>query len=171
MSPALSGNRAKSLYFAQPYSISATGFFFTDMGQYRDKAAHLVDDYGQPVEEFEIQYIDGDHADLFAAAGVTQATLSGWFDLLDALDGDEDRTVIVLHLLELGYPLDELSTRWDDYSLYHGTLADYAEEIVSGCYTLPANLAGYLDYERLGRDMVLEGSVTEIQFNLLLIGG
>jgi hypothetical protein len=163
--------RAESTYFAQPYSLSATGFYFTSLDDYQAKASALTDDYGMPVEEFEIQYIDGDQASLFAATRVNQATLTQWFELLDDLDGDEDRTIIACHLAEMGYAIDELSSRWDDYSLYRGSAADYAEEFVSECYQIPGNLAYYLDYDRLGRDMALEGSITELEHNLLLIGG
>ena len=58
--------------FAQPYDISARGFYFDTASEYSAKAAKLKNDYGQPVEEFEIQFIDGDGLDakLFEALGV-----------------------------------------------------------------------------------------------------
>lgn len=164
-------NRAESMYFAQPYNICATGFYFTDFADYQEKARHRVDNYGIPVEEFEIQYIDGEDAALFAAVGVSQANLIDWFELLSELDGNEDAKIIACYLAGQGYGMEELSSGWDDYSLYHGTAADYAEEYVSECYQIPDNLAFYLDYARLGRDMVLEGSITELEHDLLLIGG
>ncbi|WP_370874403.1 antirestriction protein ArdA [Amorphus orientalis] len=67
--------------------------------------------------------------------------------------------------------MDELADRWDDYSVYRGTAADYAEEIVSECYEIPGNLEAYIDYERLGRDMVLGGDIVELEHDLILIGG
>jgi hypothetical protein len=171
MSAPASSNRAESLYFAQPYSICAEGFYFSDLEDYRAKAASLKDEYGMPVEEFEIQYIDGDDADLFSAVGVTQASLDDWFELLVYLEGNEDGKIIACHLASEGYTMEELFSCRDDYSLYHGTAADYAEELVSECYTLPGNLAFYIDYERMGRDMMLESSIAEIKHDLLLIGG
>jgi hypothetical protein len=171
MSAPSSRNRAESSYFAQPYSISATGFYFTDLEDYRAKAATAKDDYGMPVEEFEIQYIDGDDAALFRAVGVSQASLADWFELLDELDGNEDGKIIACYLAGQGYGMEELSSGWDDYSLYRGTAAEYAEEFVSDCYQIPGNLAFYIDYEWLGRDMVLEGSIAEIKYDLLIIGG
>lgn len=170
MSPA-SDNRAESMYFAQPYSLSTTGFYFTDLEDYTVKASKARDDYGTPVEEFEIQYIDGDHAELFNAVGVNQANLGKWFDLLDAMDGDADRATIACYLAGQGYALDDLSSRWDDYSLHHGRRADYARGYVEDCYEIPGNLANYIDYYLLGRDMELEGSITEINHNLLIVGG
>tara|TARA_R110000787_G_scaffold31706_4_gene83966 strand:+ start:398 stop:913 length:516 start_codon:yes stop_codon:yes gene_type:complete len=162
---------AESEYFAQPYSLDAMGFYFTDLADYQAKAAKAVDRFGLPVEEFELQYIDGELYRLFNAIGVTQASLAAWFDLLEQLDEDEERYLIACHLAEDGYAIDELAPRWDDYSVYHGTAAEYAEEMVADCYQLPDRIAYYLDYERLGRDMVLEGSITELERDLLLLGG
>lgn len=46
--------------YAQPYDISATGFYFDTADQYAEKVVKVKNDYGQPVEEFEIQFIDGE---------------------------------------------------------------------------------------------------------------
>lgn len=163
--------RAESMYFAQPYNLSATGFYFADLEEYQTKAATAVDDFGQPVEEFELQYIDGDHAELFRALRVSQASLADWFELVDALGSEEDRYLIACHLADLGYAIGDLADRWDDYSIYHGTAADYAAEFVADCYELPDNISAYIDYERLGRDMVLGGDITELKDEVILIGG
>jgi len=163
--------RAESMYFAQPYNLSATGFYFADLEEYQTKTATAVDSFGQPVEEFELQYIDGDHAALFNALRISQASLAGWFELVDSLGDDEDRYLIACHLAELGYAIDELADRWDDYSLYRGTAADYAAEMVADCYELPDTIIAYIDYERLGRDMILGGDITELAHDLILLGG
>lgn len=39
------------------------------------------------------------------------------------------------------------------------------------CYQLPDKLDAYLDYEKLGRDMVFEGLIIEREHDLLLTGG
>ena len=44
--------------FAQPYDISAAGFFFGNLEEYETKSEMLRNAYGEPVEEFEIQFID-----------------------------------------------------------------------------------------------------------------
>jgi hypothetical protein len=53
--------------YAQPYDISANGFYFDTVDDYNEKATKLLNSYGQPVEEFELQFIDGESidADLF----------------------------------------------------------------------------------------------------------
>ena len=45
---------------AQPYDISAQGFYFDTAEEYRQKAAKNRNDFGGIVEEYEIQFIDGD---------------------------------------------------------------------------------------------------------------
>lgn len=121
MSAVLTTTGAKASYFAQPYNLGAVGFYFEDLEDYQSKAEGLRDDCGNPVEEFELQYIDGDHARLFSALNISQAYLSDWFDLLDELGDDEDRYLIACHLADMGYDIGELSRRWDDYRVYRGT--------------------------------------------------
>ncbi len=61
--------------FAQPYDISASGFYFNTAEEYTTQASKLRNSYGQPVEEFELQFIDGESidADLFKALNVNQS--------------------------------------------------------------------------------------------------
>ena len=93
--------------FAQPYDISACGFYFESIEQYRTKASTLKNDYGDPVEEFEIQFIDGERIDctLASAFGVNQANLSRFFDLVDQWD-DDQKTRFIIAVGESGYNTD-----------------------------------------------------------------
>jgi hypothetical protein len=84
------------IYHATPYDISATGFYFTSLEDYQAKAATHRNEYGQPVEEYMIQYIDGDAAPLFNALEVTQATLELWFAQFEELDGEDAVKAIYL---------------------------------------------------------------------------
>ena len=67
--------------YAQPYDISATGFYFDSADDYFNKYDNCRNDYGEQVEEFEIQFIDGDLIDveLFKALDINQATISDFF--------------------------------------------------------------------------------------------
>ena len=49
-----------STFYAQPYDINAKGFFFDCIDSYRRQSAGHVNRYGMPVEEYELQFIDGD---------------------------------------------------------------------------------------------------------------
>lgn len=161
---------AESVYFARPYSLCATGFYFTTLADYHVKADACRDDYGQPVEEFELQYIDGDAHQLFNALSVNQATLSAWFELIDALDPTEDRYLVACNLADEGCTIGELADRWDDFTIYHGTAEDYARDMIEYCEDLPERIAYYVDYQMMGRDMVIGGDITELTRDTLLIG-
>ena len=69
-----------NLYHATPYDISATGFYFEDYDDYCKKPATHKNHYGDPVEEYEIQIIDGENVRLFNALNVGQASLKQWLD-------------------------------------------------------------------------------------------
>jgi hypothetical protein len=73
----------KNQYFAKPYNGDVTGFYFTKYSDYSEQAASLEDSYGEPVDELELYFIDGDNAQLFNALGINQANLEQWFDELE----------------------------------------------------------------------------------------
>ena len=55
---------------AQPHDISATGFYFETAEDFDDTASKLVNSHGDPVEEFEIQFIDGERIDCELAKAI-----------------------------------------------------------------------------------------------------
>lgn len=67
--------------FAQPYDISATGFYFETAEEYKKNATALRNEYGDPVEEFEIQFIEGEFidCDLAKAIGLNQVNFTRFF--------------------------------------------------------------------------------------------
>ncbi|MFN3225425.1 MAG: hypothetical protein ACE360_04145 [Hyphomicrobiales bacterium] len=170
MSQSPTTNRAKSLYFAQPYRPEAIGFYFTTLAEYENRVAANRDAFGQPIEEYELEAIHGPRWALFEALGTNQATIADWFDLLDAFDHDEDRYAVALYLAHEGYRIDELSCHWNGYKVYRGTAEQYAREMYDDCFDRPEWMIRYLDFDRLGRDMVLGGDITELAPELLVIG-
>ena len=81
--------------YAQPYDITATGFSFDDAEDYARKAQALRNEYGQPVEEFEIQFIDGEWS-------LSQCNLSQFLEA--ALDWSEDQKLhFIVAVGECGY--------------------------------------------------------------------
>lgn len=151
--------------YAQPYNIEATGFYFTSAEEFEQKAEGLIDRYGSPVEEFEIQYIDGDDAALFEAVGVDQSNLDTWFELLDL----EDHEKAALYFLcgVHGRGLSEALGIVQDVSLYEGRLIDAATELFDECYAheIPERLRYYIDYDRFARDCDIGGDMSEFEFN------
>lgn len=143
--------------YAQPYSVEAVGFYFDDLEEYEKKVAK------SDVEEFEIQFIDGDHdeLDLFKALGVTQANLEDYFDvLLDAEEGDV--TAIKILMVDMGYDFDDAWEKKDDLVVY-GRFDDdeeFAQELVDGLGGLGQvsrdTLEMYFDWESYARDLMME---------------
>ncbi|MGB1096143.1 MAG: antirestriction protein ArdA, partial [Paracoccaceae bacterium] len=79
--------------YANPYDISASGFYFETAEDYHAKAKALRNDYGEPVEEFEIEFIDGDEIDcaLAKAWGLCQSNFASFFDACEDWDEEQKR--------------------------------------------------------------------------------
>ncbi|GIT93333.1 hypothetical protein JANAI62_37600 [Jannaschia pagri] len=152
---------------AQPYDIQAVGFYFTSFDEYAAKAAVLRNDFGDPVEEFELQFIDGEAIDcaLAGAVGLYQNTIRRFFEIVDAWDEDE-KTRVILAVGDCGYAFD-VDTTPDDFDLdiyEYDNLRELAEQFVEeGVFgDIPERLAPYLDYEAIGRDLGMDYSEAEI---------
>lgn len=66
----------------------------------------------------------------------------------------------------LNYFSDLDSARKMAEEAYYGcfeSIADYAQELTEGCQDIPKNLAFYIDYDRMGRDMELSGDIFTIE--------
>ena len=153
-------------YHATPYDISAAGFYFRDYEDYQTKAKSHRNEYGDPVEEYEIQFIEGENYQLFNALGINQANLEQWFDDFEDLDGEN--LVKAIYLADdLHCDMDEILTKLEDVYLFEGRAKDYAESYLedSGLLNdIPENLRYYFDVEAFARDMLLSGDITELSF-------
>jgi hypothetical protein len=154
--------------YAQPYDISATGFYFDTAEEYEQKAAKNRNDYGQHVEECEIQFIDGESIDaaLFEALSVHQGSFGKFLDVCDDWDEHQKRKVIIA-VGEAGYSFDLQSGDPDDLEvdIYElSSLKELAETFVDeGLFgKIPKNLVNYLDYEAIARDLGMDYSETEV---------
>ena len=154
----------ENIYHATPYDINAVGFYFTDYDDYTAKAAAHRNEYGEPVEEYEIQFIDGENYVLFNALGVNQATLNRWFEEYEELEGEA--LVKAVYLLERGYGEEQIFSHFDNVELYEGSPKDYAEDFIADTRMLdglPENLRYYFDVEAFARDMLLGGDISEVE--------
>lgn len=148
--------------FAQPYDISSSGFYFDTAPEYSAKAAKLKNDYGQAVEEFEIQFIDGDGLDakLFEALGVNQANHEAFFEAVTDWS-DEDKIKVIIAVGEAGYKFtlgDDVPNQFEVDLYQSDSLADLAEQFVEeGLYgEIPGPLRNYIDYDAIARDLSVE---------------
>jgi hypothetical protein len=95
---------------AQPYGTSAVGFYFEDYQEYQDRAAKLRNDYGDPVEEFEIQFIDGDHIDCDLATAWTlyQSNIEAFFDAVNNWN-ERQKAHYIIAVGECGYAHEQVA--------------------------------------------------------------
>lgn len=147
---------------AQPYDLSANGFFFESYETFRRKAAANRNDLGHPVEEYELQFIDGDELDsaLFRALGVHQANVKDYLRACTTWGDDEKRRVIIA-VGEAGYAFDLTTDTPDDLEvdIYEmDSLRELAEHFVDeGLFgPIPESIAGYLDYDAIARDLSMD---------------
>ena len=93
--------------YAQPYDISASGFYFETTEQYTEKTAKAVNDYGQHVEEFEIQFIDGTllNAEFAKAFEINQCNIARFFELADEWE-EHKKIRFIIAVGECGISLD-----------------------------------------------------------------
>lgn len=152
--------------FAQPYNLDSVGFYFDSLESFTSQSANLTDSYGQPVEEFEIQFIDGEDYQLFEACGINQANLSVWFDEIDCLS-DYEKTALYFLCNCQGYHLENALQKLDEVSLSESTLQESAEEFFDEIYLpeIPESIRFYIDYEKFARDCELGGDMTEFDYN------
>lgn len=67
-------------------------------------------------------------------------------------------------LNNFGGDLEEAKTAAEEnYCGCYKSLADFAEELTEDTAQIPENLAYYIDYERMGRDMELSGDIFTIE--------
>lgn len=153
---------------AQPYDISASGFYFESLEEYQQKASINRNDYGDEVEEYEIQFIDGDdlYCALFTALGVSQCNIGAYFKVCEDWD-DHEKINVILAVDECGYDFDMEKGAPSDFNIeiYKvDSLKDLAYQFVDeGLFgEIPDNIQCYLDYDAIARDLGMDYSETTI---------
>lgn len=144
-------------YHAQPYDISKSGFYFTDMASYEAGVE------ASGAEEFELQFIDGEDAELFNACKINQATLAQWFDEIEPL---EDWAKIAFYWLvwDRSCTLEEALENYEDVSISEESLEDAAAQLFDEVYEVPAAIAAYIDYDKFANDCRIGGDLDEFEF-------
>jgi hypothetical protein len=158
----------ETLFYAQPYNFDAVGFQFQTMKQYEDRQSRCRDSFGQVVEEFELQFIDGEAIDaaLFEALSIGQCTIGAFIDLIDKWS-DGDKLAVIIAVGECGYSFDIAKDDPSDFdvNMYHDqNLKELAEQFVDeGLFgDIPERLSFYLDYDAIARDLAHDYTETTI---------
>jgi Antirestriction protein (ArdA) len=148
--------------FAQPYDISATGFYFKSAEDYAAKVSALRNQYGQPVEEFEIQFIDGDTIDseLFEALSINQCNFDAFFDAVnDWNEHDKVRVILAANSGAYNFTLGSDDPDRIDIDIYEcDTMHELAIQFVDdGLFgTVPKSLEFYINYDAIARDLEMD---------------
>jgi hypothetical protein len=155
-----------TILHAQPYSLDACGFQFSSAEEFTAKQSALRDRFGSPVEEFELQYLDGEDGQLFEACGINQCNLPTWFDDIEPLEDYEKAALFYLTNCA-GYRLNEALEKLEDVCISECSLIDAATELFDECYLsdVPEAVRNYIDYEAFARDCRLGGDMYEFELN------
>lgn len=154
--------------YAQPYDITAEGFYFRDASEYDAKAEAARNAYGEPIEEFEIQFIDGEAIDceLAKAIDLSQATFRRFLELADELE-EFDKIILIIAVADCGYDLEAVADNIGGLALdiyEEASFDDLARRFVEdGLYgDIPEALRFYIDYEAIGRDLAIDYGAVRI---------
>jgi antirestriction protein len=156
------------LFCAQPYDISASGFYFRSREEFNALRLACRGDTGLPVEEFEIQFIDGETLDAYFADayGLNQESVFRIIELIEEWDKDAKRRFIIA-VGECGYSFDPDTVDPDDFEveIYEGTsMRELAQQFVDeGLFgEIPERLQFYIDYDAIARDLAADYSEADI---------
>lgn len=152
-------------FYANPYNPSATGFYFESTEELEEKFAELKDEFGSPVEEFEIDAIDGtrEEMELFERVEVNQSNIAEFIEFIDT--SDEETWPAVYFLLER-YTLEGSISRAEECNVVQSSLLDAASNLFDECYgySIPEELRIYIDYEKFAADIKYGGDMVEFEF-------
>ena len=150
--------------YANPYDMDATGFYFSTLEEYNAKAKVNFNRYGQFVEEYMIDSIDGTllELELASAIGLAQYNFAAYLEACDEWTDEEITRACVMFGENI---TNECFTKYDrtdgdDVILHHcESFTELAEQRVDdGLYgDIPDHLAGYIDYQAIGRDLSYNG--------------
>lgn len=143
---------------AQPYDLSATGFYFETEEQFDANFAANRNAYDDSVEEYEIQFIDGDDIDceLAKAVGLNQANVRDFLECAKTWD-EWQKLLFIIAVGECGYSFDpQAEPDHHGIDIYHvDNLRELAEQFVEkGLFgEIPENIQFCLDYDAIARDL------------------
>jgi len=98
-------------------------------------------------------------------------TLKDCFDVVSSFDDNKQKLfALLLNDYSYSYDIETLTNYCENNAdLFDGSASDYAYELINDCYDLKpmGGLANYIDYDSFGRDMLLNGEIVELGYNLL----
>lgn len=98
-------------------------------------------------------------------------TLKECFDIVECFDNNKQKLFnVLLNDYSYNYDIESLvNYAENDANLFNGSLSDYAYELINDCYDLKSigGLVSYINYDKFGNDLLLEGAIVELGYNCL----
>ncbi len=108
----------------------------------------------------------------YKKASLDLDTLKECFDIVECFDDNKQALFAVLLSDYSYYDIESLvNYAENDACLFEGSISDYAYELIQDCYDLKSmgGLVSYIDYDKFGNDLLLEGAVVELGYNCLWV--
>ena len=107
----------------------------------------------------------------YKKASLDLDVLKECFEIVECFD-DNKQTLFALLLNDYSYSYDiETLVGYCENNayLFYGSVSDYAYELINDGYDTKSMgvLANYIDYDSFGRDLLLNGEVIELGYNLI----
>jgi antirestriction protein len=156
--------------YANPYTPDAGGFYFESMEEFEKLAAANRTEFGQVVEEYEFEFIEGSEFERRVAVALHdgQFPMAEAFEIIDRF-GEENHAAAILAALGtdgigVAWDLSYLEDNFNWVVLHDGGLRDYAIEVLTEQlrYLGGEHLENYLDFDAYERMLNTSGDVYEI---------
>ena len=148
--------------YAQPYDLDAQGFYFDSFEDYETKYNKNCNVYGQPVEEYEIQFIDGSTINCALFDAVGSYNLKAYYKVVNKWDDFEKMPLIISYKDNItNEPFNE-EVEPDDFQeimiYYDTTFKELAQEFINdGCLgDIPEHLEHYIDVDKYAYDLKMD---------------
>ena len=161
--------------YAQPYEFDASGFYFDSFEDYQAKYNSNFNVYGQHVEEYEIQFIDGSaiDCDLFKAVKGGY-NLKAFFMVANTWEDYQKIPLIIAYGENItSEPFNEevTSDMFQDIDIYYDmSFEDLAWEFIkNGLFgDIPEHLENYLDIQLMARDLSFDYNEISVGNNSII---
>ena len=152
--------------YANPYNGDVTGFYFETYDEFEEGVQELEKEYKLPVEEFSIEVVDGNRAEieLVQTIGVDQSNLAAVLDVIENVDENDWPKLFFLLDNNITISLEDAKNKVDDVCLSRGTLLDAAYDIFNDCFCIPQAAQNYIDYEKYAEELEHDGDLVEFEF-------
>ena len=152
-------------FYANPYNTEAEGFYFDTFGELEDQSDDWYDKRGMRVEEYSIEFIDGDDGDaeLLDALKVNQNNIEEFIEFAE--DATDERKAAIFFLADnYSLSLKESLEKLDDVTLYPGSATQAGRELFFEIYEVPQEIEMYIDIDAFVNDCECGGDFVEFRF-------